>query len=66
MNTLMKKIKTISIKEREGFTAVVKVGGEPVGVISRPTKAALDAEVTWFKKACKEIWKGEVVTVKYR
>jgi hypothetical protein len=53
-------------KTDKTYIAVIKVGGEVVGIISRLNKANLDKEVKDFKKACKEIWPNEVVTIKYK
>ena len=46
------------------YKAVIKVGGEPVGVIFRDNKKDEEREIEWFKKACKDVWPGEVVTIK--
>lgn len=46
------------------YKAVVKVGGEPVGVIFRDNKKDEERELEWFKKACKDVWPGEVITIK--
>jgi hypothetical protein len=58
--------KAISLKDGKMYRAVIKVSGEAVGIISRLTKVDLDNEIKDFKKACKELWPNEMVTIKYK
>jgi hypothetical protein len=55
-----------SVKEGMTYRAIIRVGGEVVGIISRLSQKDVEREALEFKKGCKEIWKNEIVTIKYK